>query len=659
MFMKKLIGVGICVLFLCFIMTLVLFHPNVDGAMDDNVSLTEEPHVEADELPSVVREEDAYKVEDLFPYDKESESAVVNMYLTVRNGNAADNTNHSWAVLNRNSVFFYEDLNIERYRVEAILQVGDENGPLDGEFGYGAMIPNAFVQIRGNTTSRAPQKSFKISLKEGMGEWCGQTTIALNKHPYECLRFRNKLCFDLIKDIPNMISLHTQFVHLFVKDESNSGTGAGFEDYGLFTQVEQPNKTYLSNHGLDRNGHLYKANYFEFTRYEDVIKLETDPGFNVEAFAQIVESKGNHDHAKLIEMLESVNNYNIPIEQTLEKYFDMDNYFTWLAFHILVFNADTINRNFYLYSPLNSKKFYFISWDADGALQSQESILLDSRDIPLVITSDEYFGYQQGISNYWEIVLHQRVLETEQYRGKLDEKINELKQFLTQERMNQMVEMYRGTIEHIVYAEPDVSHTSLSREHYDYIADTLADEIDLAYSRYQKSLMKPMPFYSGLSLTESGEQIEFLWDPAFSFHNLSVTYEFELAKDVYFKNIIFTEQNIVFPNIKMKTLETGRYYYRITAVNEDGFSQGMASYFTDLDSNVYFGIIGFDVLPDGRIEIVESERESKERTSGSRVAGSRVAGSRVAGSRVPGSRASGSRVAGSRVSGSIVAGSRN
>ena len=31
-----------------------------------------------------------------------------------------------------------------------------------------------------------------------------------------------------------------------------------FEDYGLYTQVEQINKNYLKDHGLDENANLYK-----------------------------------------------------------------------------------------------------------------------------------------------------------------------------------------------------------------------------------------------------------------------------------------------------------------------------------------------------------------------------------------------------------------
>ena len=77
----------------------------------------------------------------------------------------------------------------------------------------------------------------------------------------EGLRFRNKMAYDLIKEINQMMGLRTQFVHLYVKDLTDSENGV-FEDYGLYTQVEQLNKAALKAHGLDSTGQLYKVNFF-------------------------------------------------------------------------------------------------------------------------------------------------------------------------------------------------------------------------------------------------------------------------------------------------------------------------------------------------------------------------------------------------------------
>ena len=133
------------------------------------------------------------------------------------------------------------------------------------------------MQIRGKTSTRSPQKSYKISISNNEGYWREQRTITLNKHVYDSTRFRNKLSYDLLKTVPGAFSVRTQFVRLYVRDLTGGNAGASFEDYGLYTQVEQINKTYLRNHGLMKNGQLYKANMFEFLRYEEAIKETTDP----------------------------------------------------------------------------------------------------------------------------------------------------------------------------------------------------------------------------------------------------------------------------------------------------------------------------------------------------------------------------------------------
>lgn len=100
-----------------------------------------------------------------------------------------------------------------------------------------------------------PQKSYKLSLNDSAGLWRGQSNIALNKSAFDATRVRNKLYFDLAKNMEHVPSLRTQFVRLFIKDETAGATQ--FEDYGLYTQAEVPTKKYLANHGLDRSGFLY------------------------------------------------------------------------------------------------------------------------------------------------------------------------------------------------------------------------------------------------------------------------------------------------------------------------------------------------------------------------------------------------------------------
>ena len=180
-------------------------------------------------------------------------TSVIDMYLTVSTGNEADSSDHSWEEVNAHSVYYYEDLGVERYKVEGLLQIDDGNGLGEGSYGYGETVPNVTVQVRGQTSSLSTSKNYKIRIKAGKDEYKGQRTLALNKHVSDPYRFINKMCYDLLADIPQLLSARTQFVHLYVKDTTAGGSGT-YVDYGLYTMVEQINKTYLRNHGLDDRG---------------------------------------------------------------------------------------------------------------------------------------------------------------------------------------------------------------------------------------------------------------------------------------------------------------------------------------------------------------------------------------------------------------------
>ena len=81
-------------------------------------------------------------------------TSVVTMYLTIGPGNSEEGTDHTWQEINSLSAYYYTEHGIPRYKVNALLQVGDENGPLAGEVGYGQKVPNATVQISGQISSR-------------------------------------------------------------------------------------------------------------------------------------------------------------------------------------------------------------------------------------------------------------------------------------------------------------------------------------------------------------------------------------------------------------------------------------------------------------------------------------------------------------------------
>lgn len=542
-----------------------------------------QPPADVDELPLQDNQE-------IYQFD--DPDSIVTLYVTVRLGNPAENSNYTWAEVNAFDKWIYGSKSADLVvgKAEALVQFGDESGPLPGELGYGEFVPNATIQIRGASTSAMPQKSYKIELFPGAGQWRGQSTIALNKHIFDYTRVRNKLNYDLMKQIPGLVSLRTQFVHLYVKDETVPEPGQNFVDYGLFTQIEQINRQFLENHLLDRNGQLYKATSFEFYRYPDEIRLADESRYDEAAFSNILEIKFDaKDHSKLIQMLDNVNDYSLPIEQTLEKYFDPENYFTWMAFNILVGNIDTQNQNFYLYSPHHSNKWYFLPWDYDDALSR---LRRDEFEYP-----NQH--WETGIANYWGGVLHNRVLRSEKYRAMLDDKINELMKFLTPERIDLMLQIYRPVVEPYIYRDPDRIYI----DHPEYFArqyELIPSEVQNNYALYLESLEQPMPFYLGTPARVENS-LQFIWDEAYDFDAENIAYHFEVSTDFDFSNIIYQKDTMNITSVDTEMFPPGDYFWRVIATNESGKTQYPFDAYFDENSPPHDGMKFFTITPDGQV----------------------------------------------------------
>ena len=522
-------------------------------------------------------------------YEVYDDSGIVCMYLTVSRGNSSENTDHTWAEINSYSVYDYADMGVKRYQVMGLLQPGDDNGPVAGEVGYGEEAPNATVQVRGQTSSSNAQKNYKIELKKGKGTWRQQRTVAINKHMGEGMRFRNKMAYDLIRGIPQMIGLRTQFVHLWVCDKTEKSNDT-FEDYGLFTQVEQLNKTALKAHGLDKSGHLYKVNEFDFHRHDDVIKLADDPDYNLADFEGMLEIKGDSDHTKLIAMLDDLNDESKKIDDVLAAHFDTENLVYWMAFQILTGNCDTQNRNCYLYSPLNSDIWYFLDWDNDGMLRKRELELTGFSD---------YASWERGASNYWGNVLFNRALRSKKFRRALDKAVKDLRSYLSESRLIKMIKHYREVTESLVFAAPDVDNLPLTKDEYEQVASAIPAEIEENYKSYRESFKKPMPFYIGVPEI-ANDKLKINWDAAYDFEARDIRYTVELARDYAISDVVFRADGVVLPEVTCDAPSAGQYFVRVRATNADGCTQDAFDYYVT-DGGKQYGMKCFYVEDGGKV----------------------------------------------------------
>ena len=201
------------------------------------------------------------------------------LYLTVGKNEGGKKQKHSWTDINSRSLSWYEENDEKPYECDALVQFGNEEGPTSKGFGFGDFSANATVRLSGMRASEKQQKSYRIRLYTDSGSISGIRTLVLSKSFKDPLRFTNKLCFDLLTETEGMLSVRSQFVHLYVKDESE-GQKSLFEDYGLYTMTETINKKYLKNRDMDDSGELYKIENFDFDRHADSIMLPTDADYD-------------------------------------------------------------------------------------------------------------------------------------------------------------------------------------------------------------------------------------------------------------------------------------------------------------------------------------------------------------------------------------------
>jgi len=468
-------------------------------------------------------------------------------------------------------------------RADVIIQEGDRYGPLRGMLGFNEMVPNARITQRAFGSNNRPQKSYTISLHDRAGTWRGMTTIALNKHISDITRLRNQLAFDLLINIPHITSTRTQFVRLFVRDETKEFPDTMFVDFGLFTQVETINRTWLRNRGLDHTGSLYRARNFNFELAPE-IRLASDPLFDEDAFNEILEIRGNNDHRKLLAMLESINNDEIHINDTIDMFFDIDNYLTWLAINILFGHTTSSHEDFFLYSPSNTTRFLFLPWDFSSSLSTLEREL----------RGRHIHHFDLGLANFWESPLHRRFLMEEENRNLLTQRVEELLLELTPERISDQLSNYMDIVRTHSFAMPDLLFLGATPELVEEVFALLPFELNRNYVHYKNSLVTPTPFRIDIPFYRNGS-LHVNWNESMSFFRDKVEYSIWINNDWSFDNSIFESHNLTSTEVNLEMLPDGIYYVRIIAHDDLENTRYASNFMRNADGYFIEGIMMFMV----------------------------------------------------------------
>ena len=428
-------------------------------------------------------------------------------------------------------------------------------------------LSNATMKLRGDYSRTLAQKSYAIKLNSKTELFEKQRKFQFNKHQSDRSRVKNKLAFDLFRSIPNITSIKTQFVHLKIDDT----------DYGLFTHAEAMREEFLVNRGWNKDDNLYNAVgcFFE-VRDELEVDVEGAP-LNSELFDTILEIKNGKNHAKVAQLMKAINS-DTDIDEVIAKYFNRQNYITWMAINLILSDKDTTYHNYYLYNPVYSDVFYFMPWDYDGAWATQN-----------FLGKSEY-----GISVWWESVLHRKFLTKKKNRDDVYAMAEEIRaKYITDEKIKALTDSYRTVVKPYINQLPDSENNS--EVSWDEATKALASDIDINIALYKSVIGHPMPFrefakYNNGLLTLS-------WNPSIDLEGDEIVYDVTVASDVNFKDKVLFRSHVTetFLNENIE-LSNGIYYLKVLSKE----LQNEAHYqiaFDQIDSEgrVYYGVLEFEV----------------------------------------------------------------
>ena len=542
---------GINLLFIIFIIFIV--YSSVNLKLSKSIDKEDENKIYNVKKEFEIENIDEELIDNPDVYLNSDDSKIYDIYITILP--KKDDTTITFSELNA-----YNEKGITSYNL-------DSNDPYSLVYFSEAPIdlnnlktPNATIELRGQSSRSFQQKSYKIKIIEKDLNWYGYKNLNFNKHFEDDTRVKNKLSYDFFEKLDDFISLDTRFVNLYIMDIGNGEIT--YSNYGLFTFIEQPNKSFLKRHKLDANGNLYKAEFFEFRRYPDNLKTIDDITYDNYKFEEILESKGNNDHYKLLDMLDTLNDYSVDIDYIIDKYFDEDNLLTWLAVNILTENIDSNSRNYIIYSPLNSLKWYFIPWDYDKAWDHNYDKNLELN----------YEKWSVGISNYWGVIIFNRYFKAEGKVELLGKKIEEVSKLFNKSNATNLLNGYFSIVSERIFKEPDILEIDQTKEEYINEYYGLADRFDKAKKRYYETLDNPMPFFLHEAIKRNNKY-NFKWDYSYDLQGDNVTYKFYLSSDENFSNIIFEYDNLINTQCMVDDLPPGEYYWNVISVDENGNTQ--------------------------------------------------------------------------------------
>ena len=289
----------------------------------------------------------------------------------------------------KDSLEYYKSLPDEEYMPASMLFYNEK--------GDTVRFDTIGIRYKGNSSYTYSSHSIKRPIKVKFDKYIddqlfyGVKRLNFSVNVRDPSFMREKISYDIIRNyIP---APRTAYANIYIEDTL----------IGLYTQIEQIDKTFLEMNFDDNGGNLYKASG---EGGKLIYRNPNQSSYNDEYELKTNEKENNW--SDFIYMINLLN--NTPDEEFVDvvsKYLDLDNCIRHLAFTVVLSHFDSYTgtgRNFYFYDDPTSGKFMILPWDLDMSFGAH-SYNWDVYEMDIV-----------NIPNLKERPLNRRILENDSLR---------------------------------------------------------------------------------------------------------------------------------------------------------------------------------------------------------------------------------------------------
>lgn len=223
------------------------------------------------------------------------------------------------------------------------------------------------IRARGSWSRSWPKKSLKIQF-DHQNPFQDHNSLNLNSCWRDPAFVREALAYQVYANC-GVIASHAQMVRLQVNGHF----------YGLYVQVEQPDKQFLLEHNL-KGGELYKA--ISRSRDADERALPEEASYQGAYSKETKKTGGYHELVAFCQELAHT-------QDTLaffNQHVDLENYINYLAATVLIQHWDGFNKNHYLVQERdNAGKWLVVPWDLDRTFGDHWQMRFDEARLPVLL----------------------------------------------------------------------------------------------------------------------------------------------------------------------------------------------------------------------------------------------------------------------------------